>query len=220
MVHFSDYGSDFSTGVSLMKMFILSAAIIFSATSAFAALNPKDKVMFGIHANAGNNSGTASGPSGSSDGGIGAGFGMKIGYGLSSGAILYSSVDYQYKSSVIMYNAPLKTTTYSRRYLDTFAGFRFMYKKIFFDAGPYFGLGLGKMKYDGGTAYKGELPDNIVHNDFGFLLGFGFMIRLSDSCGLELGVQDRFGLVKIVDGNGLEMSNNVLALNVGFMFLL
>jgi hypothetical protein len=201
----------------MKRLVVVLAVFMLAGSAAFAAPDVAGKLMLGVNAEAGYTlvGGTVPGNY-SGDTGINYGFGLKAGYGVASWGMLWGGIGYLHNEMKLKNDWNDTTLKFKQNYIDIDAAFRFLFWKMYADAGLFYGIRSGDMKYSewsgSGTVEKGD-----TKNIAGILLGIGFLIPIGDSSAVDLGLKYRVSTVNALDSGDFKLRPGMASLTAGFV---
>jgi opacity protein-like surface antigen len=200
----------FSEVKKMKRLVVVLAVFMLAGSAAFAAPDVNGKMMLGVNGDYGLNFIGGSLPEGSSSGAaITYGLGAKAGYGITSWGMVYGGLEYQYRN-LKMENTGGGSNELEQKYIDMLASFRFFFSSMYADTGLFYGIRVGDMTNNGDS-----FPKSYTKNDFGLLLGLGFLIPIGESMKIDLGLKFKVGIANAVDAPGAQIKSRTAALTAG-----
>jgi hypothetical protein len=193
-----------------------------AGSAAFAAPDVNGKMMFGVNGDFGTTIVAGTVPSDTS-GGIGKnyGFGVKAGYGVSEWGMLWGGVGLLHNEIKLKYDDSIYgvsgTETYKQNYIDIDLAFRFLFNIMYLDAGLYYGIRSGNMKWKDSNFGSTTIEKKYTKNITGLLLTFGFLIPVSDSSAVDVGLKTRWGSNYAVSGGAYKLRPSMLGITAGYV---
>jgi hypothetical protein len=200
----------------MKRLLVVLAVFLLAGSAAFAAPDVTGKIMFGVNGEAGYTvvGGTVPGNY-SQDPGVNYGFNLKAGIGLCRWGILWGGVGYLHNEMQLKNDDTDGTLKFKQDYIDIDAAFRFLWWKMYADAGLFYGIRSGDMKVGGegsGTVDKGDTKDIS-----GLLMAIGFLIPVGDSSAVDLGLKYRISTNNAIDSGGFKLRPGIASLTAGFV---
>jgi hypothetical protein len=201
-----------------MKKSIVALALVCTAGSAYAQ-DVKGKMILGVNADLGASYTTGDVESGySSETDFAYSLGLWFGYGIRDSGMIIAGVEYAYKPLFLKYsyNGISGNYTLKQSYLDIDLAYRILLlSPVYFDLGSYYGVRIGDMKYKGtgglsgsGTIKDGKNGDKLS-NDFGLLLGAGYLLAFNDKVNFDFGIKIKYGFLDVYQDNTVTKLRNV-----------
>jgi hypothetical protein len=74
------------------------------------------------------------------------------------------------------------------------------------------------MKYSvsGDASGSGTVDKKYTNDDYGLLIGIGFLISVGDNSTIDLGFRSKWGFPYVVDAGNMQIKSSTLELTVGF----
>jgi hypothetical protein len=199
---------------------VIAVMLFLSGSAVFAGVEAKGKTMVSVNGDYGfTYPGGSASSAYSADIGTNYGFGAKVGYGIFAKGIVYCGLEYQSKELGLKGDLFGDTwdEKYTQKYVDISGAYRFLFGSMYADLGLYYGVRLGKMKWKAtGDITGSETSSSNTHNDFGMLMGIGFLIPVGDSAGIDIGLKIKGGLVDVYSDDAVKIRNRTVALTAGF----
>lgn len=133
----------------------------------------------------------------------------------------FAGLDYAKRPYKIKYDNGTTTgkSKINASFMDINAGLRFTnFQGFFFEAGPFIGVPVGDWKYDNSGSLEGgddKVPGKYSKVEVGLSVGGGYLLSLSETVDISLGVFMKGALTKGYDDGDTKLSSRMLGAKLG-----
>jgi hypothetical protein len=181
---------------------------------------------FGADASAGSSWSHGKYPEGyTSDPALNGYFGLSAGYGFADDFMFIAGAGYERNTLKLSFKDTAGSNSYSivQQYALFKGSLRFFpVHRTYLEAGAYYGLKLGEpsYKYSGSSANSNtRYPGRETSNDYGFVIGAGYVYSFGDKISLDLGVSLMYGLADVYrDNSGFKLQTVSTSFKAGVMY--
>jgi hypothetical protein len=145
-------------------------------------------------------------------------FGVTAGFGVMDSLLVFGGAEYAAKPLKISSSA--FDVTYVYNFIDFTAGIRYYLNGLYGDLGFFYGMTQGDVKVLLDDEDTGNLPDEYINNDYGILLGAGYILQINEQVGIDLGLRVKYGFAKVYEFSTQNLTTSTYDLKIGATYSL
>ena len=152
-------------------------------------------------------------------------FGALGAYGVSDSVQLFGGAAYAYRPLALSASDAdsSEDVTLKYTYIDLLFGARFFISSFYFEAGAYYGIIAGDPEFEAkaaGMTFTGKIKDlgSSTANDYGLVLGLGYLFVVNEKVSLDLGLRAKGGLSDVYKDEVDKIRSRDIAINAGLVY--